>query len=111
MRNPRNTIVASMGSGDGAARVREMFTAIAERDFASNQSRLLADMARELVMAFKVEDVPSAERLGLFHQAVAGPHICQAVVDAYRAKAKKIRDEYLNGNEVVRYGMPAAKAK
>ena len=102
MKNPRNTVVVSIGSGDGATWVREMFTSIAERDFGSNQSRLLADMVRELVVAFKVEDVATAERLGLFHEAVAGPHICQAVVDAYRAKAKRIRDEYLSGSEVVR---------
>lgn len=102
MRNPRNTVVVSMGTGEGAARVREMFTSIAEREFGSNQSRLLADMARELVMAFRVEGADEAERLGLFREAVMGPHICQAVIDAYHAKAEKIRHQYLKGSEVVR---------
>ena|SRR5690242_9713371 len=101
MSNPRNAVSVSIGSGEGAARVRELFTSIAERDFGTTQSALLADMARELVMAFRVEDVATAEKLGLFREAVIGPHICQAVVDAYRAKARKVREQYLHTDEVV----------
>lgn len=98
MRNPRNNVNVTLGSGPAADRVREMYTAIAERKFGITQSRLLTDMARELVMAFSVEDAATAEKLGLFREAILGPHICQSVVDAYNAKAKKIRDQYLAGS-------------
>ena len=102
MRNPRNTIVVSLGSGEGAARVREMFTSIAEREFGTNQSRLLSDLVREVVMAFKVDEAATAEKLGLFREAVMGPHVCQAVVESYAAKARKIRDQYLTGSAAVK---------
>lgn len=101
MRNPRNTVVVALGTGPGADRVRELFTDIAERDFASKQSTFLAELVREIVMAFKVDTAAEAEKLGLFREAVMGPHICQAVVNAYNAKAKKIRDQYLSGAGIV----------